>query len=638
MEKDKQYEQQHLQEIQDIIYEMLDDLLERIEASEKDLDFSKDEFGNETSHAIGGSLYGAESFEQLVELNQFMTQIAEDMSRQEIRIDERDELERLLLSPYFARINFTFSDEEEPTEIYIGRNSLVDEFDILIHDWRSPIAGLFYQYGLGQASYSAPAGTITGDISLKRQYEINDGRLEYFFDADIEIVDEYLRNRLSKNASPQMKSIVETIQREQDTAIRDDQNKVLMVQGVAGSGKTSVALHRIAYLMYKGLTDRLDSNDVIIISPNGVFEQYIAKVLPELGENSVRSFLPEDLFEKILGRKNIQSRAQVTEQILVNEGFWVPVMKRSLEFKCSQDFVQIINKVHVRGTDFKSVKEAYRNLFDIPGKLSKKAEEAGVDLPVDIEEIVNFTKENLGSRKLFFDDASALSYLYLRFMDVGSFSNIRQVVIDEAQDYYYIHFQIMKLLFPKAKYTILGDISQTVGKPESMDFYREVTDIINKEPNSLITLEKSFRCTNEIIEFSSKIMNIEVQAFGRTGNKPELVQVENEKDVDALVEDAQTYINEGYESVGIICKTLKESRKLFKLLNEKVDVKLFDDTNRDNLDGIFILPVYLAKGLEFDAALVWNSGSDNYGNNSDKSLLYIACTRALHELKLYYCK
>ena len=217
-----------------------------------------------------------------------------------------------------------------------------NSYDMFVYDWRSPIASVFYRFVTGQAFYDAPVGRITGEVSLKRQYEINKGVLEYFFDADVQIVDEFLRKLLSQNNSSKMKTIVETIQKEQDIVIRDMENDLMMVQGVAGSGKTSIALHRAAYLMYQGLSTKLSANNIIIISPNTIFEQYISNVIPELGEDNVVSVVFEEMLAVILQNQQIQSRNQFLENLITSTGYR-NIIKNSIEFKTSRQFMEILN-------------------------------------------------------------------------------------------------------------------------------------------------------------------------------------------------------------------------------------------------------------------------------------------------------
>lgn len=268
------------------------------------------------------------------------------------------EAKKQLNSPYFARIDFKFQDEDEYENIYIGRSSLIDDdsSEIYVYDWRSPISSIFYRFGIGEAFYEAPSGKITGEVNLKRQYEINNGKLEYFFDADIQIIDEFLRKMLSQNTSSKMKTIVETIQKDQDMIIRNIEMDLMMVQGVAGSGKTSVALHRAAYLMYQGLSDKLSSNNILIISPNTLFEQYISNVLPELGEKNVNSKTFEELITNILNGTKIETRNELLETLLSSND---NLTKSSMEFKCSSEFVEILNRfindLPRRWIDFKDV-------------------------------------------------------------------------------------------------------------------------------------------------------------------------------------------------------------------------------------------------------------------------------------------
>ena len=249
--------------------------------------------------------HSADDFDGAAQLSQFYGPLANNTFAIESSAKKMQLLERLLQSAYFARIDFCSVSEESYQKIYIGRGTLFHDVDkkIILYDWRSPIASLFYRFETGNAYYDAPGGRIAGDIGLKRQYEIRKGVFEYFFDADVQIADEFLRKMLSGNTSSKMKTIVETIQKDQDIAIRDVTHDLLMVQGIAGSGKTSIALHRVAYLKYQGLSNQLKTSDIIVLSPNTLFEQYISNVLPELGENEVKSVVFDDLITDTLPDK-----------------------------------------------------------------------------------------------------------------------------------------------------------------------------------------------------------------------------------------------------------------------------------------------------------------------------------------------
>lgn len=643
------------------------------------------------------------------------------------------EAKKQLNSPYFARIDFKFQDEDEYENIYIGRSSLIDDdsSEIYVYDWRSPISSIFYRFGIGEAFYEAPSGKITGEVNLKRQYEISNGKLEYFFDADIQIIDEFLRKMLSQNTSSKMKTIVETIQKDQDMIIRNMEMDLMMVQGVAGSGKTSVALHRAAYLMYQGLSDKLSSNNILIISPNTLFEQYISNVLPELGEKNVNSKTFEELIFNILNGPKIETRNELLETLLSSNN---NLMKSSMEFKFSSEFVEILNRfindLPRRWIDFKDVyydgkhissrqlsknrilnekrsttlssrlkhleasilEEVHKNHKNRLEKLtdfvttykehSFELEETarmlsiyestrlvkkirkftelnslelyrklfinksyfyslskGMDLPENIEDILDSTFKNLNNDVLSYGDAVALSFLNLKLNTNNGYSEIRQIVIDEAQDYYPIHFEILNLLFPKSRYTILGDINQTIGKQENLSLYERVNKILCKKKSTLITMDKSFRSTSEILEFSKKFLNddFKINSFSRKGNAPIVHSSSTLAELkDNIINEIKTSIENNYKSIGLICKTEKEASSLYEILKYEIQIKLIKSDSMATLDGTFIIPIYLSKGLEFDSVLILNTDKNTYYSKDDKNLLYIACTRALHKLSLFY--
>ena len=244
----------------------------------------------------------ADDFDRIPELNNYLAEINYQTQNYE-RVSERIEKYKAMLdTPYFGRFDFKEDGYNDVEKIYIGLHNLMDMADIsiLVYDWRSPIASMYYQCEIGRGSYTSPAGVLSGDLSLKRQYSIENGDLRYFFDSSIQIKDDILQQVLSKNTSPKMRHIVETIQKEQDLIIRDTSSQLLIVQGVAGSGKTSIALHRIAFLLFQGMESKLFSNNIMIISPNSVFSQYIASVLPSLGEENVEQTTLDELTTDIL--------------------------------------------------------------------------------------------------------------------------------------------------------------------------------------------------------------------------------------------------------------------------------------------------------------------------------------------------
>ena len=615
----------------------------------------------------------------------------------------------MIKSPYFARIDFKFDDEDEFEKIYIGRSSLRKNSyqEMYVYDWRSPIASVFYRFMTGEAFYDAPCGRVTGELNLKRQYEIKNGKLEYFFDSDVQIVDEFLRQLLSQNTTAKMKAIVETIQHEQDVVIRDMENDLLMVQGVAGSGKTSIALHRAAYLMYQGLQTKLSANNIMIISPNSIFEQYISNVLPELGEDNVISSVFEDILSELLNGRKIQSRNDFLENLIVNSKY-KEISRNSIEFKTSSFFREILDQFLIdiprQWIEFEDV--YYEGKCVVSGQILKDKilgrpetplgikleqledyileqifgtgkgrghkeeknlikQEIQKFIKIDIVELYKilfsneayfysllqnsnpsqnikniwkYTKENLEADSLYYDDAIAIAYLYLKIYGTNKYKNIKQVVIDEAQDYYPLQYEIFNLLFSNAKFTILGDMKQTLAKKEDISFYEQIQKILNKKKSSLIMLDKSFRCTNEILNFSLKFIeqSSQIKSFNRNGDSPKVYIADNsEIFIDEIVKEINLCQEKGFQSICLICKTEKNSIYLFNKIKHKLDIQLIKNGSVSDLQGVFILPVYMSKGLEFDTVLICDADSQNYHDEDDKNLLYVACTRALHKLSLF---
>lgn len=704
-----EFEKSRLEQTIALAKEQLDQARERNVENKSAIISAKKELRENTSHSIA-NLWSSEGFEALADLNQYANPITDKIADYEAVENKILLLEKMIQSPYFARIDFKFEDEDIFENIYIGRTSLKkDETnEFFIYDWRSPIASVFYRFVLGQVFYDAPGGRITGEVNLKRQYEISKGELEYYFDADVQIVDEFLRKLLSQNTSPKMKTIVETIQREQDIVIRDMENDLMMVQGVAGSGKTSIALHRAAYLMYQGLSSKLAADNILIISPNSLFEQYISNVLPELGEEHVVSVVFEDIIASVVKNEQVQSRNQFLENLISNTQYR-DIIKSSMEFKTSRQFLEILdrflNDLPHKWMNFEDIcydgeciisgemikekvlsginetplgirlkligeyileliseskktrlrksekilmneemlkfmeldiKDVYRKLFHDKEYFYSLAKD--IELPGCMDQILTFTQENLDTNMLYYDDATVLTYLNLKIYGINKYKAIKQVVIDEAQDYYPLHFEIFHLLFSKAKFTILGDINQTLEKREDLSLYQQIRKIFNKKKSSLVTMDKSFRCTNEILNYGLRFLDqsTEIKSFNRKGDEPEIYTANDQLSYhNMIVSEMKSCLKMGYQSIGLICKTEKKALFLYESLKDKADVQLIKSESITDLQGVFIIPVYMSKGLEFDAVLICDADAETYYSQDDKKLLYIACTRALHRLNLF---
>ena len=705
---EKAFEEKRLAQTISLAEEQLKQAKEAADKKKSEIIEAKKDVRENTEHGIT-SLYTSDGFEALVELSQYINPVTDKIIDYEEEEHKILQLEKMIKSPYFARIDFKFDDEDEFEKIYIGRSSLRKNSyqEMYVYDWRSPIASVFYRFMTGEAFYDAPCGRVTGELNLKRQYEIKNGILEYFFDSDVQIVDEFLRQLLSQNTTAKMKAIVETIQHEQDVVIRDMENDLLMVQGVAGSGKTSIALHRAAYLMYQGLQTKLSANNIMIISPNSIFEQYISNVLPELGEDNVISSVFEDILSELLNGRKIQSRNDFLENLIVNSKY-KEISRNSIEFKTSSFFREILDQFLIdiprQWIEFEDV--YYEGKCVVSGQILKDKilgrpetplgikleqledyileqifgtgkgrghkeeknlikQEIQKFIKIDIVELYKilfsneayfysllqnsnpsqnikniwkYTKENLEADSLYYDDAIAIAYLYLKIYGTNKYKNIKQVVIDEAQDYYPLQYEIFNLLFSNAKFTILGDMKQTLAKKEDISFYEQIQKILNKKKSSLIMLDKSFRCTNEILNFSLKFIeqSSQIKSFNRNGDSPKVYIADNsEIFIDEIVKEIKLCQEKGFQSICLICKTEKNSTYLFNKIKHKLDIQLIKNGSVSDLQGVFILPVYMSKGLEFDTVLICDADSQNYHDEDDKNLLYVACTRALHKLSLF---
>ena len=705
---EKAFEEKRLAQTISLAEEQLKQAKEAADKKKSEIIEAKKDVRENTEHGIT-SLYTSDGFEALVELSQYINPVTDKIIDYEEEEHKILLLEKMIKSPYFARIDFKFDDEDEFEKIYIGRSSLRKNSyqEMYVYDWRSPIASVFYRFMTGEAFYDAPCGRVTGELNLKRQYEIKNGTLEYFFDSDVQIVDEFLRQLLSQNTTAKMKAIVETIQHEQDVVIRDMENDLLMVQGVAGSGKTSIALHRAAYLMYQGLQTKLSANNIMIISPNSIFEQYISNVLPELGEDNVISSVFEDILSELLNGRKIQSRNDFLENLIVNSKY-KEISRNSIEFKTSSFFREILDQFLIdiprQWIEFEDV--YYEGKCVVSGQILKDKilgrpetplgikleqledyileqifgtgkgrghkeeknlikQEIQKFIKIDIVELYKilfsneayfysllqnsnpsqnikniwkYTKENLEADSLYYDDAIAIAYLYLKIYGTNKYKNIKQVVIDEAQDYYPLQYEIFNFLFSNAKFTILGDMKQTLAKKEDISFYEQIQKILNKKKSSLIMLDKSFRCTNEILNFSLKFIeqSSQIKSFNRNGDSPKVYIADNsEIFIDEIVKEINLCQEKGFQSICLICKTEKNSIYLFNKIKHKLDIQLIKNGSVSDLQGVFILPVYMSKGLEFDAVLICDADSQNYHDEDDKNLLYVACTRALHKLSLF---
>ena len=595
------------------------------------------------------------------------------------KIDYFKKLKSIENKPYFASI--VFKDEEENTvyNIYMSLTYLKDnKGNNILYDWRSPICSLFYDYEIGPAKYSAPGGEIKGELKRKRQYKIENNILKGVFDNSLNIDDEFLQSVLAEESSDHMKNVVNTIQKEQNQVIRNLDDNNLIVNGIAGSGKTTVALHRIAFLLYR--LKNITSNNILIFSPNNIFTDYIEDVLPSLGEKNTKQTTFDDYLSYQLDEFNeIESYTDFISRYYKREENNLELVR----YKQSDTIINDLNKFldnYVSNAKFeKSITEGIKNkvsveelnnylnnrydkfpLFNRIDSISEKLSETfykGSHKKIDtftkllkktsnfikpISEIFtmfftsNYSKINtteiLNKDKISYDNALIYSYIKGYLEGFPYENNIYQVVIDEAQDYNYLQYIIISKIFKKADFTILGDLNQNINPYYKYNDLNKISNLLSGT-TKYIELNKTYRSSKEIVEYTNKILNLEhVSAIRKDTNKPVVVKKELDLKT-SLTKDLYNLTNE-YNKVAIITKDEKEALKLYNLLENTIDISLVElDTKKYN-KNLIIIPAYLAKGLEFDAVIVYNDRENTYHKN-ERNLLYVACTRAQHELYIY---
>lgn len=604
-------------------------------------------------------------------------------------INKHKRLTKILAIPYFGRIDFLEKKENSKVmPIYIGIHTFYDPESraTLIHDWRAPVSNMFYDHELGEAGYRSPSGEIKGVISLKRQYRIRGGKMEFMIESALTVHDDILQKELSSNADDKMKNIVATIQREQNRIIRNEDIRTLIIQGVAGSGKTSIALHRIAYLLYT-FRDSISSKDILIISPNKVFSDYISNVLPELGEETV----PETSMEQILSGVLEHKYKYQTYFGLVNELLEKPSSSLidRIAYKASFGFISELDKfiLHIENTYFKAadvkltkyitipapfIEEQYLrfNRYPIRRRFDAMADymldmlkiqyaftvtTAGRNLLKkeirlmfagnnDIQVYKDFFKwtNNPGMFKmrkghtLEYSDLAPLAYLHLALEGNGNQPfRVKHLLIDEMQDYSPIQYKVIQKLFPCRK-TVLGDAGQSVNPYGS-----STAETIQKSltASEIMKLCKSYRSTFEITDFAQKIHpNAELEPVARHGEKPQILQFGSAvEELSGIMGLISTYRKSGYKSLGIICKTEQQARKMADMLKSYAnDISFLSSQSSAFVQGIVITSAHMAKGLEFDEVIIPQTDERNYRSEIDKSMLYVAVTRAMHRLTLTF--
>ena len=608
----------------------------------------------------------------------------------------RRRLKRMLDAPFFGSVEFVYDGEDEPEDFYIGIGNFARERGALplIYDWRAPVSSLFYDYDKGEASYEAPGGRMDGEILSKWQYKIRGGKMIYEFESDVKIDDDILKQELGANSDTKLKNIVRTIQKEQNAIIRNTKDKILAIQGVAGSGKTSVALHRIAYLLYHD-REHLNSSNILILSPGGVFADYISHILPELGEENIQE-MSFDLFAYHELRRNTGNQENVIKMIAADCEDKYHQIEREIagvddadqkryEWKQSVEYVQAIEGflieqedrlVDFEDVEFKGIRksaseimkffyEKYTGtpLLDRMGavmdyfidevetlrgrSLNDEEQEIicrkfmNMYVTRDICQIYNWFLEDYGfpalpdmppeRRVLEYEDVYPILYLKYSLTAAGQRKNIRHLVIDEMQDYSYLQYVLLAKMF-SCNMTILGDKAQTIAGKQQ-DVLAFLPKIFGKKVKRIV-MNKSYRNTSEIAEYAKSVGGSkDVQYVARHGKAVERHIIKTLEKTCKEISGKLKLREEEYETAAILTMTEKEAEHIYEIMHQLgAEAHYIDRDSAQFKKGLTVTTYYLAKGLEFDQVFI--VGGDR-NNKMYQGYQYICATRALHELYVY---
>ncbi|WP_018754584.1 RNA polymerase recycling motor HelD [Paenibacillus terrigena] len=761
-------EQDWQQQEQDRVQQVVTEIDQRIAKLQEQVLHARDEIVDIRKNFWDDVTVNFEDSAEAAETFASMKQQAEVLfERESTHRHAREQLKtltKLQQSPYFGRIDFTEDGDPHTEQIYLGIASLLDSSgeQYLIYDWRAPVSSLYYDYPPGPAEYETPSGTIRGVMDLKRQFIIRNGTIRSLFNTGVTIGDELLQEVLGKHADNQMKTIVATIQQEQNRIIRNERSRLLVVQGAAGSGKTSAALQRVAYLLYR-YRNTLSSEQIVLFSPNPLFNSYVSTVLPELGENNMQqttfqqylekrlsgSFQIEDPFEQLeytlnatdapqdqarlasiryktsasymtfieqyadglkqagmkfkpirfRGRELISAESIADQFYALDHSMRIPnrmklvaesllreltqLMKREKKKRWVEEAIELLDKDayaeaferlrqkkqytaesfddydrerdalatmivqdrfkklrrHVKLLHFIDIPAVYRQIFrdeQWVGRL--KASNADIS-SAQWDLICEHTLAGLEESKLSYEDATP--YLYLKELLQGFHANtsIRHVFIDEAQDYSPFQFAFLKQLFPFAKITALGDLNQTIyTHAADAGGFASLMALFEPEHTETHVLKRSYRSTRPIAEFTQGMIpgGEQIEPFNRDGRLPTLTYAAGVEDLaDHITGRIAALQAEGLNSIAIIGKTVAECQEAYDTLHAHTPLRLIDKETAAFEGGTVVIPSYLAKGMEFDAVILYNASAAQYAHERERKLFYTACTRAMHELHLY---
>ncbi|EJS68837.1 HelD family protein [Bacillus cereus] len=659
--------------------------------------------------------------EQLEQLEKIPVYYGEDFKEQileSMRESNRQNLRIGVQEPYFGRLDFQEDGKEDIMPIYIGKVGVSDKDTMkpMVIDWRAPVASMFYSFTGGDelAFYQSPDGLVEGDVYLKRNISIRKRELERVVDTyvkgneDVSHTDDFLLYRLGENKDNKLKDIVSTIQSEQNDIIRAERNLPLLIQGVAGSGKTTIALHRLAFLIYE-YREQLEAERMIVFAPNSLFLDYISSVLPELGVGNIsQTTFPDWALRLLEGSVKLkQTEEKLKEAFSINRDekkVMLGKLKGTLEFKSfiEEQMVQF-EKDLVPTKDFEAWDKAVIPVEDVKKwmqveykhyplkkrrerlvgrmkrwieielkkfgetnekKLLKKEATKRLNtymnfwpkmsplslyssmlkskeiLDVLPEELVQETEKNCRKKEVYVEDLPALIYIHHRISGIEIGQKFHHVVIDEAQDFSPFQVYVLKEITLGNSFTILGDLSQAIYDYQGIEDWNAFKEVFQE--TGYYELTRSYRSTKEIIEFANEIIkNAEIPVglatpVFRSGEEVKVIHAEDQ--FTEVLKTLQHLQNEDVKTIAVIGRTDEECRQMYeKLTNAGLTVNVIEANQSKYEGGISVVPVYLAKGLEFDAVLLIDVDDEHYKNTKhDAKLLYVGCTRSLHDLWIFH--
>lgn len=665
-------EKQHLESTTCLLRETISDLAQDLyDNEEKQQEFKK-------------YIWDTRSELDPTEMKTIISNNEQEIDNLEMKAKYYKKLYKIQNNPYFAKIVFK-NDENINPNIYIGLTYLTKDNENVIYDWRAPISSIFYDYESGDCEYEAPGGTVKGYLENKRQFTIEDSKIKRVFDSKLNVQDDLLQEVLSQRNNDYMKNIVNTIQQEQNAIIRNIKDKHLIVQGIAGSGKTSVALHRIAFLLYK--IKNLTSDKVLIFAPNQVFSEYISNVLPELGEENTKETTFSDFLETYITEyKHIESftsfveryykyeeenpklikfkqsdeiikvmeeyitnytkKAKFTEEILNRELY---ISKEKLNYYLTDRYSTIPLLERIDEISDKIAEQTFRGNKSKARQVRKWLKER-INISLDMKEIYKnfFTSKEfekaypyqiseaylrkLDEKTISFEDACLFVYMKSLLHFLGNDYQIEQTIIDEAQDYNKLQYILLKKILKKSKFTILGDINQTINPYYEYNSLEDLKEVF--EGSTYLELTKTYRSSPEIIEHTNKILNLNLVSAIRRDTKIPVIFRNKDNYKEQMIYDIET-LQKKCKSIAIITKTDTEAIDIYKKLKPTLEELTLITSGSKNFNRkLIVIPSYMAKGLEFDASIIYTDKNNKY-KPEEKYLYYVACTRSQHYLIIY---